>query len=55
MKTHDFPDKELGKVAPYGVYDVGGNRGWVSVGLLLVGTGLFVTKVVMTLAARPEE
>ena len=33
VQTHDFPDKELGKVAPYGVYDVGGNRGWVSVGL----------------------
>jgi hypothetical protein len=33
VQTHDFPDKEWGKVAPYGVYDVGGNRGWVSVGL----------------------
>ena len=33
VKTHDFPDQELGKVAPYGVYEVGGNRGWVSVGL----------------------
>ena len=33
VKTHDFPDKKLGKVAPYGVYEVGGNRGWVSVGL----------------------
>ena len=33
VRTHDFPDKELGKVAPYGVYAVGGNRGWVSVGL----------------------
>lgn len=33
VQIHDFPDKELGKVAPYGVYDVGGNRGWVSVGL----------------------
>jgi len=33
VQTHDFPDKELGKVAPYGVYDVGGNRGWVSVGV----------------------
>ena len=33
VQTHDFPDKELGKVAPYGVYEVGGNRGWVSVGL----------------------
>lgn len=33
VQTHDFPDKELGKVAPYGVYEVGGNRDWVSVGL----------------------
>jgi transposase len=33
VQTHDFPDKKLGKVAPYGVYEVGGNRGWVSVGL----------------------
>ena len=22
MKAHDFEDKELGKVVPYGVYDV---------------------------------
>jgi hypothetical protein len=29
---HDFPDKELGKAIPYGVYDVTGNQGWVSVG-----------------------
>lgn len=33
VQTHDFPDKELGKGVPYGVYDIGGNRGWVSVGL----------------------
>ena len=32
-RTHDFIDKELGKVAPYGVYDVSANRGWVSVGI----------------------
>jgi len=31
--VHDFEDKELGKVIPYGVYDVGQNNGWVSVGL----------------------
>jgi hypothetical protein len=31
--THDFPDKELGKAAPYGVYDLTKNRGWVSVGV----------------------
>jgi len=29
----DFEDKELGKVVPYGVYDVGANAGWVSVGV----------------------
>ena len=30
---HDFVDKELGKVAPYGVYDLAANAGWVSVGI----------------------
>lgn len=30
---HDFPDKELGKVIPYGIYDIGRNQGWVSVGI----------------------
>jgi hypothetical protein len=33
VKVHDFEDKELGKVAPYGVYDVATNSGWVSVGI----------------------
>ena len=33
VKVHDFVDKELGKVAPYGVYDIGENVGWVSVGI----------------------
>jgi len=31
--VHDFLDKELGKVIPYGVYDVTDNSGWVSVGI----------------------
>lgn len=31
--THDFPDPQLGKVAPYGVYDMMANQGWVSVGI----------------------
>jgi len=31
--THDFPDPQLGKVAPYGVYDMFANQGWVSVGI----------------------
>jgi len=30
--VHDFPIPGNGKVAPYGVYDMGQNAGWVSVG-----------------------
>jgi hypothetical protein len=26
-------DKDLGKAVPYGVYDIGANQGWVSVGI----------------------
>jgi hypothetical protein len=33
VNVHDFVDKELGKVAPYGVYDVTANNGCVSVGI----------------------
>jgi hypothetical protein len=33
VNVHDFPDKEEGKVAPYGVYDIGKNKGWVGVGI----------------------
>jgi len=33
VNTHDFPDKELGKAVPYGIYDVGRDEGWVSVGI----------------------
>ena len=33
VRVHDFIDKELGKVAPYGVYDLTKNNGWVSVGI----------------------
>ena len=29
----DFPDKELGKAVPYGVYDIVRNEGWVNVGI----------------------
>ena len=32
VKTHDFPDKKLGKAAPYGIYDVERNEAWVNVG-----------------------
>lgn len=33
VNTHDFPNKKLGKAAPYGVYDITKNKGWVSVGI----------------------
>jgi hypothetical protein len=33
VEIHDFADKELGKVIPYGVYDLSRNEGWVSVGI----------------------
>ena len=33
MRVHDFPDPELGKAIPYGVYDLVANEGWVSVGI----------------------
>ena len=33
VRVHDFKLPELGKVAPYGVYDIAANHGWVSVGI----------------------
>ena len=33
VRCKDFKDKELGKVAPYGVYDQTVDKGWVSVGV----------------------
>ena len=33
VKVHDFENKQLGKVVPYGVYDVTANTGFVSLGI----------------------
>ena len=33
VNVHDFMDHRLGKAIPYGVYDIGDNTGWVSVGV----------------------
>src|ERR1700733_3757203 len=33
VNMHDFVDRELGKVVPYGVYDIAANAGCVSVGI----------------------
>jgi hypothetical protein len=30
--VHDFPDPEIGKALPYGVFDLHANEGWVNVG-----------------------
>jgi hypothetical protein len=32
VRDHDFPDEELGKITPYGIYDIAANRGFVPVG-----------------------
>jgi len=33
VRIHDFAIPELGKVAPYGIYDLADNSGWVNVGI----------------------
>ena len=32
VNVHDFIDPKLGRAVPYGIYDIGANKGWVSVG-----------------------
>src|SRR5207244_3803185 len=33
VRVHDFAIPELGKVAPYGVYDMAANAGWINLGI----------------------
>ena len=33
VRVYDFIDPDVGKVAPYGVYDLTTNQGWVSIGI----------------------
>jgi len=33
VRVHDFLDRQFGRATPYGIYDVGHNSGWVSVGM----------------------
>ena len=33
VRVHDFQIPELGKVAPYGIYDIAANTGWVNLGI----------------------
>ena len=47
VKVHDFEDKQLGKVTPYGVYDVAADQGWVSVGIA-ADTAAFAVQSIRT-------
>ena len=33
VNGHDFPDPAVPKAVPYGIYDIGDNKGWVNVGI----------------------
>ena len=33
VRTHDFKDKALGKAIPHGLYDLGADEGWITVGV----------------------
>jgi Rhodopirellula transposase DDE domain len=33
VRVHDFVDPGLGRAAPYGIYDIAEDKGWVSVGI----------------------
>jgi len=44
---HDFPDPDLPKAVPYGIYDVGRDEGWVSVGMS-ADTGDFAVNSIRT-------
>ncbi len=51
VNVHDFEDKELGKVVPYGVYDVTANTGFVSLGITS-DTAEFAVAAIRTWLAR---
>lgn len=51
VKVHDFEDKTLGKVTPYGVYDVAADEGWVSVGIT-ADTAQFAVQSIRTWLER---
>ena len=51
VNVHDFEDKTLGKVVPYGVYDVGANEGFVSLGIT-ANTAEFAVEAIRTWLSR---
>jgi hypothetical protein len=32
-RVHDFVDPKRGRAAPHGIYDIGDDKGWVSIGI----------------------
>lgn len=51
VNVHDFEDKKLGKVVPYGVYDVTANAGFVSLGITS-DTAEFAVEAIRTWLVR---
>ena len=47
VRVHDFEDKQLGKVTPYGIYDVAADQGWISVGIT-ADTAAFAVQSIRT-------
>ncbi len=45
VRDHDFPDPQLGKVTPFGIYDIAANRGFVAVGTSR-GTAAFAVNAI---------
>jgi hypothetical protein len=51
VNVHDFEDEELGKVVPYGVYDIAANEAFVSVGIT-ADTAEFAVQAIRTWLRR---
>jgi hypothetical protein len=51
VNVHDFEDKKLGKVVPYGIYDVTANSGFVSLGVTS-DTAEFAVEAIRTWLGR---
>jgi hypothetical protein len=45
VRDHSFPDPEAGRIAPYGIYDIAANRGFVCVGTSRDTAGFAVASV----------
>ena len=54
VRVHDYKIPELGKVAPYGVYDIAANHGWVSVGID-ADTGAFAVESIRAVVVKARQ